>query len=457
MNTTISNLGRHTSAKFAVLLHWVTRGWLTTLRPGTTRLLPAIVGGALLLALTACGGGAGGGDGSASGSGQGGNAGSPPAATANSTAAGYFTQAGKIFDAGGQEVQVRGISHFGFNGMSLQPQFLYQMGWKEQIAEMKSLGFNAIRLPFVPDTLYNTTPVDQFGFIRPDLNSELIGKTPLQALDLWMAEADRQGMYVLLDFHSVSKKSQYFHWFVTEPGDYGPGGWVETYNQQPYTEANWIRDLVFVANRYKSLPHFIGIDIFNEPHDRVQWSSGAAALWKPAAEKAAAAILAANPNLLIFVQGITASWDGREKTGIPINWGENLQPQAYDPLNIPSDKLVFAVHTYGPDVSVKPSFSAPNYPANLAVDWETLFGFLSPQFAVVPGEWGGRYGVGGAGVKDKQWQDAFVDYLISKGIRSSFYWCYTPNSGDTGGILADDLTVRQDKMALLQKLWGTRP
>ena len=40
------------------------------------------------------------------------------------------------------------------------------------------------------------------------LHAELIGKTPLQALDLWMAEANRQGLYILLDFHSVSMQRQ---------------------------------------------------------------------------------------------------------------------------------------------------------------------------------------------------------------------------------------------------------
>jgi hypothetical protein len=74
---------------------------------------------------------------------------------------------------------------------------------------------------------------------------------------------------------------------------------------------------------------------------------------------------------------------------------------------------------------------------------------------VVVGEWGGRYGVGGVGQADLAWQNAFVDYLKSKGITSSFYWCYTPNSGDTGGILDDNLVVRQDKMQLLQRHWAT--
>jgi len=103
---------------------------------------------------------------------------------------------------------------------------------------------------------------------------------------------------------------------------------------------------------------------------------------------------------------------------------------------------------------MKSSFSVPSFPANLAADWDTLFGKFSPTHSVVIGEWGGKYGQGTGGQQDVTWQNAFVDYLISKGMRNSFYWDYTPNSGDTGGILDDSLNVRQDKMALLQKLWG---
>jgi len=376
--------------------------------------------------------------------------GSTPPPTGN----GYTVRAGKILDSTGAEVQLRGINHFGFNAVgALQPMYLWQMGWKQQIAQIKSLGFNAIRCPFVPDTLY--APASARGYADPGLNPELTGKTPLQVLDLWMEEVDRQGLYILLDFHSVSSMALYFHWFVTEPLDYSAGKWAETYNRQQYTEADWIRDLTYVATRYAKLRNFIGIDIFNEPHDRVRWATGGPGLflWKPAAEKASAAILAANPNLLIFVQGISDNWEGKEKS-IPINWGENFQPQAYAPLNIPADKLVLSPHSYGPDVYMEPEFDAANYPANLAANWEQLFGQFYPKHPVIVGEWGGRYGVGGAGVKDKQWQDAFVDYLVAKGIRSSFYWCYTPNSGDTGGILDDQLNVRQDKMANIKRHWA---
>jgi aryl-phospho-beta-D-glucosidase BglC (GH1 family) len=378
---------------------------------------------------------------------------------ANALAVGYTAQNGRIYDAGGNEVQLRGISHYGFNSMILQPQFLWAMGWKEQLAQIKSLGFNAVRVPFVPDTLYNTTPVNQLSYVDPNRNPELIGKTPLEALDLWMAEAERLGLYMLLDFHSVSKQRQYPTWFVSNPADFGL-----IYDGQAYTADHWRRDLVFVARRYAHLQHFFAIDVYNEPNGPVRWSTGDPNMldprnhWKAATESAAAAILPANPNLLIFVQGITGNFDGVENTAISMNWGENFQPQAYQPLNIPHGKLVLSPHTYGPDVYVKPTFNAPTFPANLSADWERLFGQFASIYTIVPGEWGGRYRQEGAGdQRDVAWQDAFVDYLLSKGIRNSFYWCYTPNSHDTGGILDDSLAVLEDKMALLRRLWGGAP
>jgi aryl-phospho-beta-D-glucosidase BglC (GH1 family) len=375
--------------------------------------------------------------------------------SANAVAAGYTALNGRLYDPGGSEIQLRGISHYGFNSTILQPQYLWQAGWKEQIAEIQRLGFNAVRVPFVPDTLYSTATVEQLSYIDAGRNPELIGKTPLEALDLWMAEADRLGLYVLLDFHSVSMQRQYPTWFVSNPADFGL-----IYNRQAYTAENWRRDLVFVAKRYAHLRHFFAIDVYNEPNGVVRWSTGDPNMtdpgnyWKGATESAATAILAANPNLLIFVQGITGNFDGVENTNTPMNWGENFQPQAYQPLNIPYDKLVLSPHTYGPDVYVKQTFEAPDFPANLSADWERLFGQFAPIYAVVPGEWGGRYGQGNGDLRDVRWQNAFVDYLISKGIRNSFYWCYTPNSGDTGGILDDSLAVQEGKMALLRRLWG---
>jgi endoglucanase len=81
--------------------------------------------------------------------------------------------------------------------------------------------------------------------------------------------------------------------------------------------------------------------------------------------------------------------------------------------------------------------------------WTTHFGSLvDAGFAVIVGEYGGKYGTGDP--KDKTLQDALTNYFTSKHMCSSFYWSWNPNSGDTGGILQDDwLSVRQDKMAML--------
>jgi len=370
----------------------------------------------------------------------------------------YSVKGGLIFD-GTSEIRLRGVSHHGFNAPILRPEYLWEMGWKEQLAQIKSLGFNAVRCPFVPDTLYAPKGAD--SYLEPRLNADLSGKTPLQTLDMWMAEADRIGLYILLDFHSVTPKTQFPLWYCNDP--------TLIYNKKIYTKENWIRDLVFVAARYKHLPQFLGIDIFNEPHGDARWNAGDLNMqkpsnyWKIEAQMAASSVLAANPNILIFVQGCVAM-DGKSKPE-EANWGEDFQAHAYDPLKMPKDNLVLSCHTYGPDVYRKKLFDDPTFPANLPGHWDTLFGQFRTVHAVVPGEWGGLYGNGQvsestkkpSGPEDIAWQNAFVDYMISRGIRSSFYWSYTPNSGDTGGVLDNNLQVREDKMVMLNRLWAAAP
>ncbi len=392
-----------------------------------------------LAALTACGGGGG----------------------ERATHVGYYTRSGTVFDPAGNALPLRGINLFGFNSDILIPQLLDKTGYKQQLQQIKALDFNAVRLPFVPETLYSPLRigVDLDTNVDARLNDDIIGKTPLEMLDLWMAEADRLGLYVVLDFHSVSKNVLQPMWFVDDPAVYAADGTAPTYNRQAYTAADWVRDLQFVAARYAGNAHLLGIDLYNEPHGAVRWGSVDAPDydpkydWKLAAETAGRAVLAANPRLLVFVQGIHLNHDGIEDDSLPVNFGENLQPQVYRPLDLPEDKLVLFPHTYGPDATPKSTFDDPRFPANLAADWEKLFGRLTSDYTVMLGEFGGYYGTGPSGQLDEIWQNALVDYLVAKDMRSAFYWCYSPNSIGTGGILDDNLMVRQDKVALLHRLF----
>jgi endoglucanase len=345
----------------------------------------------------------------------------------------YTTQAGKILDDRGNIVTLRGVNWFGFETANHIPHGLWTRNWRSMISQMQTLGFNAVRLPFCPDTLRGA--VNSVDYAQnPDLN----GLNALAALDLIMKGFNDAGMYVLLDHHRPDCNAISELWYTPS-----------------YSEQDWIKDLVFVANRYKQLPHFLGIDLKNEPHGPATWGAGNAATdWNRAAERAATAILAANSRLLIFVEGVQENPACSSATNHW--WGGNLEPIACTPLKIPADKLVLSPHVYGPDVFNQPYFNDPNFPHNLPAIWDRHFGFvIAAGYSVVIGEFGGHYAHGGD-AKDKIWQDAIVDYLISKGVSSAFYWSWNPNSGDTGGILQDDWqTPWADKVTLLQRLWKT--
>lgn len=352
-----------------------------------------------------------------------------------SVSAGYRVQNGRIYDGNNQEIQLRGVNWFGFQQAGdYVVHGLWARNWRSQIRQIKQTGFNAVRLPFCQTTLRNVTP----GSISYNLNPELQGKKSLELLDLVVNELSSEGIYVLLDHHTQDCLTLTQLWYTNE-----------------YSEQQWLDDLAFVAARYKNVPRVIGIDIKNEPHGVATWGTGNPATdWKIASEKASNRILAVAPEMLIFVEGIednpTCSTYGHW-------WGGNFEPLKCYPLNIPADRLVLSPHVYGPDVYNQTYFNDPNFPNNLPAIWDLHFGQFSPQYAVVIGEFGGKYGHGGD-PRDVVWQNKIVDYLIQKNMRSSFYWSWNPNSTDTGGILQNDWqTVWQDKVDLLHRLWGYTP
>jgi hypothetical protein len=82
--------------------------------------------------------------------------------------------------------------------------------------------------------------------------------------------------------------------------------------------------------------------------------------------------------------------------------------------------------------------------------WDAHWGYLAKQ-NIAP-LWLGEFGTEDVTLSDQQWFQAITNYLLSSGISFS-YWCWNPDSGDTGGILEDDWqTVHPDKQAMLQPL-----
>ncbi len=353
-----------------------------------------------------------------------------------SAAQAYQVQSGKIHDDAGQRIALRGVNWFGFETASHAPHGLWARNADDMIAQMKSLGVNAVRLPVAPATLHGASVTS----VSLALNPQFAGMNGLQVLDYIVHALDQAGIYVLLDHHRPDDEAISALWYTAS-----------------YSEKQWLDDLKLMAARYKGVPHVLGIDLKNEPHGPATWGVGNPSTdWNLAAERAAQAVLSVNDRLVVFVGGIEeqATCSGAHAHG----WGGNLEPLRCMPLSIPQNKLVFAPHFYGPDIYMYSYFSDPAFPANMPAIWQANFGFARDMgHAVMPTEFGSRYGHGGLAL-DKVWFDAAIDWMVGKDLRDGFFWSWNPNSSDTGGLLKDDWTnVWTDKLARLQTLWGVAP
>lgn len=332
----------------------------------------------------------------------------------------YQAKNGKVYKDGA-ELQLRGVNWFGMEGRDLKLHGLWTgRSMQSFVDQMQALGFNAFRIPVSPEALQPGRPGSD-GFSSPTAQ--------LEALLKYTAG---KNMYVLLDLHQCSSAGSH----ADKPG---PG--LGVCAQYGYGEAQWTKDLQTLAKLSAAHKNVVGIDLFNEPYG-FKWND-----WKAMAERGAAAILKINPSTLIFVEGVGNDSDNG---GFGTFWGENLVEAGRNPPAIPRDRLVLSPHVYGPSVFAGMDYFANGYfPANMPQIWEKHFGYLVKDgYTLVFGEFGGRYEG-----KDKIWQDAWVDYMKSKGLKNYFYWSMNPNSGDTGGILTDDWQgVNQDKVKLLKRL-----
>lgn len=345
----------------------------------------------------------------------------------------FYVDKGKIHNDQSQIISIRGINWFGFETTNHVPHGLWTRNINRMITQMKSLNINAVRLPLAPNAIHGS----QVNGINYSLNPELENMDSLEILDYVVNKLNKAGMYILLDHHRPDDNAISELWYT-----------------QNYSEQQWLDDLRFLANRYKNVSHFLGIDLKNEPHGAATWGSGNQATdWNLAAERASRVVLAANPKALIFVEGIASN--AFCSSSYNANWGGNLAPIQCTPLDIPQNKLVLAPHAYGPDVYMQDYFKTTDFPNNMPDIWEQHFGFSTHLgYTVIPTEYGSTYGHHGLEL-EKVWFDAFIAWLKQKRITDTFFWSWNPNSGDTGGLLKDDWkTIWPDKLNKLNELWG---
>jgi len=334
------------------------------------------------------------------------------------------TDGNRLLDSNGNHVIVTGISWFGLETENYAPHGLWARNLESFLDQIVELGFNTIRLPF-SNQLFDPSSVP--NGINYDLNADLAGLNGLEIMDKIIAGAGRRGLKVILDRHRPDSHAQSELWYTAQ-----------------YSEERWIGDWVMLAERYAGDDIVIGADLHNEPRGGATWGSDDPMTdWRLAAERAGNAILKANPDWLIIVQGV------EQYEGEFYWWGGNLMGARDHPvrLDLPG-KLVYSPHTYGPGVYPQTWFSDPSFPDNMPGIWDSHWGFVHKDglAPVILGEFGGR-----SVENDREgvWQRALVSYLKENGI-SYLYWTLNPNSGDTGGVLLDDWqTVDPKKEELL--------
>lgn len=339
------------------------------------------------------------------------------------------TSGSQILDAANRPFQIKAANWFGLETSNCAPHGLWQISLDSGMAQIAGFGFNAIRLPFSNQCIEQTTPVSGIDATK---NPNLQNKTPLQIMDAVIASAKAHGLRIILDRHRPDSGSQSELWYTAA-----------------YPESTWIADWVKLAKRYVNEPAVIGADLHNEPHGSACWGCGDPTRdWAAAATRAGNAVLAADPHLLILVEGVERLADGTSTW-----WGGGLNDVAVHPvsLRVPH-QLVYSPHDYPASVYPQAWFSAPNYPANLPGVWDTHFGYLQKQniAPVLLGEFGTKLET----TSDRQWLATMVNYLAANKM-SFAYWSFNPNSGDTGGLVQDDwVTPQTAKLAALRPLLG---
>jgi endoglucanase len=324
----------------------------------------------------------------------------------------WHTSGNQILDANNQPVRIAGVNWFGFETANYVAHGLWTRNYKDMLDQMKSLNFNAIRLPYCNQMFDAGSAPNSIDY---NLNPDLQGLSSVQIMDKIIGYCGQIGLRIILDRHRPDSGSQSALWFTAQ-----------------YSEARWISDWQMLAQRYAGNPTVIGADLHNEPHSPATWGTGASTDWNAAATRAGNAILSVNPNWLIFVEGVDCV------SGDCDWWGGNLEgvKTAQITLNVPN-RLVYSAHEYATSVFSQPWFSDPTFPNNLPGIWDKYWGFIYKQ-QIAP-LWIGEFGSTLQSPLDQQWIDKLVVYLGTGATGINFtYWSWNPDSGDTGGILKDD-------------------
>ena len=357
---------------------------------------------------------------------------------------GYWHSSGKqILDSSGQVVRIAGVNWYGFETPDFLAHGLWAQDYKTILNTIKSNGYNVIRIPFSNQMVESDpVPTNYTRFANgAAANTALVGQTALADLDTLIAYAGSIGLRVILDNHRSEAGSS----------NEASGLWYTS----TYPQANWVADWQTMAARYSASqftfngnPTVIGVDLRNEPHSNGSsgscWTGDTGAggcpesltarNWPVAATTAGNAVLAINPHLLVFVEGVDCY------SGVCGWQGGNLIGVSSHPVTLSvTSQLVYSAHDYGPNLFQQSWFNASTTSSSLDAIWNQYWGYISSG-GTAP-VWVGEFGTtdnntdiqNTAAGSQGQWFQSLVGYLQANPAIQWTYWAL--NGEDSYGLL----------------------
>ena len=343
------------------------------------------------------------------------------------------TEGNQIVDAAGNNVRLTGVNWFGGEGYNYVPAGLWADSYQHHLENMKSVGFNTIRLTW-SDEMFDSSAVT--NGIDYSKNPDLAGLTRLQVYDKVIDYAGKLGMKVILDHHRNDGGA----------GTNESGLWYSDAHPESKMISNW----KMLAQHYAGNTAVIGADLHNEPSVSATWGTGNQSTdWAAAAERIGNSIQTVNKDWLLFVEGT--------------EWSSTLAGVKNTPIEFDTpNKLVYSPHVYAQSVGNFSWLSDPNYPKNLPAQYDGMWGYIykNQTAPILIGEFGGQL----TSSAEQTWASTLMKYTNGdwnldgtsdlptgdKGM-SWTYWAWTPESGDVGGILMDDYkTINQTKVNIIK-------
>jgi endoglucanase len=230
------------------------------------------------------------------------------------------TEGRQIVDSTGHPLRLTSVNWYGFDQKEYIPGGLDHAPLQAIVEQIRAIGVNSVRLPWANETLEHDPLVPDYAVAA---NPQFKGKHAMAVMDAVIDALARAHIMVILDNH-MSRAD----WCCSESDDNGL--W---YNAE-YPETKWLADWQTIVRRYSKQPWVVGTDLRNELRSGATWGGSDPKLdWHAAAQRGGAAVLSANPNLLVMVESpqYSTNFAGFDKLPVTLPVAHRLvySPHAY--------------------------------------------------------------------------------------------------------------------------------